>query len=415
LVPPPILKTLSLWLAIASAVSILVSIAASQVLLALAIGVLLLSGLPLGWPRIALPLGLFLAWTLLSLAFSPDPAHGLPQVNKMFVFLTMLTIFSTVRTPREVRILVLAWLGVGAVTAFLGLFQFARKMLEAAAQHRDFYHFYLDQRITGFQNHWMTFSGQQLFLLLMTFAFLLFGPLTKKSLWLWLPCAFAVATALILSQTRSVWIAAFLAGICLLWFWKKPAVLAMPALALLVLIAGPASLRQRAISLIHPETNTDSNEHREIVWRTGWQMIKAHPVFGLGPEEISKPAVFYAYLPKDIPLPLPPGYYQHLHSIYIHYAAERGLPAALFLTAALLLALYDFHRALKTLPPGRSERRFLLHWAAATIVGAMVAGAADLNLGLTDELTMFLVIMCLGYRAASGPNQDSPNQDPLAA
>ena len=390
-----------MWLATAAAVMILVSIAASQILLALAIGILLLSGLPLRWPRIALSLGLFLIWTLLSLAFSPDPANGLPQVNKMFVFATMLTVYSSVRALSEVQFLVLSWVGVGTVTAFLGIFQFARKWLQAVALHRDFYHYYLDQRITGFQNHWMTFSGQELFLLLMLASFLLFGPVGKKSAFLLLlPCALVVGTALILSDTRSVWIAAFIAGIYLIWAWKRWAVLAMPIFLILAFLVAPTYLKQRMNSIIHPETNTDSNEHRLIVWRTGWEMIKAHPIFGLGPEEISKPKNFYAYLPKDIPLPLPDGYYQHLHSIYIHYAAERGIPAALFLTAALLMALVDFHRGLKKLPTGRSYRRFLLRWASATVIGTMVAGVADLNLGLTDELTMFLVVMCLGYWAA---------------
>jgi O-antigen ligase len=132
-------------------------------------------------------------------------------------------------------------------------------------------------------------------------------------------------------------------------------------------------------------------------------MIKAHPVFGMGPEEISKDENFYAYLPKDVPLPLPPGFYKHLHSIYIHYAAERGIPAALFLTGALILAFVDFQRALKKLPAGRSERRFVLYWASATVIGTMIVGAMDLNLGLTAELTMFLVVMSLGYRAVDSP------------
>ena len=51
------------------------------------------------------------------------------------------------------------------MAAGLGLIQFTRKWLEALALHRDFYDFYLDQRITGFQNHWQTFSGQELYLL----------------------------------------------------------------------------------------------------------------------------------------------------------------------------------------------------------------------------------------------------------
>src|ERR1700679_3388526 len=173
----------------------MLSIAVSQILLGLAIGVLLLSGLPLRWPRIAIPLGLFLAWTLLSLAFSPDPANGLTQVRKMPVFLTMLTVYSSILTLAEIRVLVLSWVGAGTVTAGLGIFQFAQKWAQAIAQHRDFYYFYIDQRITGFQNHWMTFSGQELFLLLMLAAFLLFGPDLRKNVWIWLPCAVAIGTA----------------------------------------------------------------------------------------------------------------------------------------------------------------------------------------------------------------------------
>jgi O-antigen ligase len=129
-------------------------------------------------------------------------------------------------------------------------------------------------------------------------------------------------------------------------------------------------------------------------------MIKAHPMLGVGPEEIRKPSVFYAYLPADIPRPLPDGDYQHLHSIYIHYAAECGLPAALFLTAALVLAILDFRRALGTLPPGRSDRRFLLQAGVASVIGTMVSGLAEKNLGDTEVLTMFLAIICLGYLAA---------------
>ena len=400
LVPPPFFKKLSLWLATASAVAILISVPASEISLALAIGVLLLSGLPLRWPRIAIPLALFLGWTLLSLAFSPDPKGGLPQVNKMFVFATMLTIFSSVRELRQAWCLIWAWVGVGTVTAGVGVVQFIHKWLQAAAQHRDFYHFYIDQRITGLQNHWMTFSGQELYLLLMAVSLLLFGPWAKKRLWMWVLCGLMTGAALILSDTRSAWIAAVIAGVYLLWMWKRVAVLSVPVLLVVAFLAAPASLRERANSILHPEPRTDSNSHRMIVWRTGWEMIKAHPVFGVGPEEISKDEVFFAYLPKDIPLPLPPGFYKHLHSIYIHYAAERGIPAALFLTGALILAFVDFQHALGKLPPGRSDRRFVLQWASATVIGTMVVGVADLNLGLTAELTMFLVVVSLGYRAA---------------
>ncbi|HEY4086431.1 MAG TPA: O-antigen ligase family protein [Bryobacteraceae bacterium] len=402
MVPPPFLKKLSAWLAIAAAVSILVSIAASQILLALAVAALLLSGLPLRWPRIAIPLGLFLLWTLLSLAFSPDPAGGLPQVRKMIVFLTLLTVFSSVRTLRDIGILTIAWAGVGTYTAILGFSQYVRKLMEAAALHRDFYHFYLNQRITGFQDHWMTFSGQQMYLLLMLMAFLLFGRVTKKSAWPAALCAVLICMALYLSWTRMAMIAALAAGLYLLWCWRRWAVAAAPVVLVAAVLVGPPALRERVNSIVHPEAGTDSNTFRLIVWRTGWEMIEAHPLLGVGPEQIGNEKVFLSYMPKDIPRPLPPGFYKHLHSIYIHYAAERGIPATLFLTGALIMALVDFQKALRRLPPGRSERRFLLHWASAAVIGTMIVGIADVNLGLTDELTMFLVVMCLGYAAAEG-------------
>jgi O-antigen ligase len=393
---------LSLVLAFASAGSILLSIAVSQILLALALGFLLLSGLPLRWPRIAVPLGLFLGWTLLSMAFSPDPAGGLPQVRKMMVFLMLLIVYSAVRTVREAKWLVLLWVVIGTLTAARGLYQFAMDVVGAKAAHSDFYHFYIADRIRGFMSHWMTFSGQELFILLLAAAYLLFAPRRNKQWWLWLGSALIVGVALLLSDTRSVWIAGIVAGIYLLWSWNRWSVLVMPVIVGLALLAAPSAVRQRAKSIVEPEKQTDSNLHRIACWRTGWQMIKAHPLLGVGPEEIAKRSVFDSYVPADIQKPLPDGWYGHLHDIYIHYAAERGVPAAIILTAALLMALWDFHKAMRRLAPGRSDRRFLLEAASACLIGTMVSGVFELNLGDTEVLTMFLAIMCLGYLAARG-------------
>lgn len=397
---PPFLQRAALWLASASAIAILISIGASQILLALALAALLLSGLPLRWPRISIPLAMFLGWSLVALAFSPDPRFGIPTVRKMVVYLFLLIVYSSVRTIGEAKGLVLAWIGVGTITAGRGLFQFAADVAGAHAAHADFYHYYIADRIRGFMGHWMTFSGQELYILLLVAAFLLYAPDWRRWRWLSIPCAAVVGVSLVLSDTRSIWIAAVVAGFYLLWFWRKWAALGLPVVLALGLLVAPGAIRQRVVSLVHPQGQLDSNQHRIIVWRTGWQMIKAHPIVGVGPEEIRKPAVFYAYLPADIHPPLPDGDYQHLHSIYIHYAAECGVPAALFLTAALILALWDFHRALRTLPAGRSNRLFLLHAATACVIGTMVSGLAEKNLGDSEVLTMFLAIACLGYLAA---------------
>ncbi|HYA18953.1 MAG TPA: O-antigen ligase family protein [Bryobacteraceae bacterium] len=399
MVPPPFLARLSLWLAIASSVIILFSIAASQICLALALGILLLSGLPLRWPRVSIPLGAFLGWVLIALAFSPDPRQGLAQVRKMLVFAMLLIVYSSVRRIAEAKWLVLAWIGAGTFTAGKGLLQYAADVAGARASHRNFYDYYIADRIRGFMSHWMTFSGQELYVLLLAAAFLLFAGRSPRLRWPVLACSLVVGLALVLSDTRSIWAAAVTGLFYLLWVWDKRAAIAMPVILALGVLAAPAEVKQRVHSITSPTKITDSNEHRRIVFRTGWEMIKAHPLVGVGPEMIRKPEVFHAYLPKDIPLPLPDGFYEHLHNIYIHYAAECGIPATVALVAAFGLALWDFRRAIVALPPGPSDRRFLLHGAIACILGTMVAGMLEKNLGDTEVLTMYLVILCLGYLA----------------
>src|SRR5215472_9448548 len=105
------------WLAFGSAASILLGIAPSQILLALAFAALLASGEKLRLPRIWLPLALFLLGTVVSLVFSENPAAGLPQIRKFYVFLELLVIFSLLRSLRMIRWLFLTWAGIGAITA----------------------------------------------------------------------------------------------------------------------------------------------------------------------------------------------------------------------------------------------------------------------------------------------------------
>jgi putative inorganic carbon (HCO3(-)) transporter len=61
--------------------------------------------------------------------------------------------------------------------------------------------------------------------------------------------------------------------------------------------------------------------------------------------------------------------------------------------------LWDFWNGLRTLPPGRGNRRFLLHGGIAVVIGTLVDGVANMNLGDSEVLTMFLVVVACGYLA----------------
>jgi O-antigen ligase len=104
-------------------------------------------------------------------------------------------------------------------------------------------------------------------------------------------------------------------------------------------------------------------------------------------------------VPADIPRPLPPGFYEHLHNVYLQYAADRGVPTMLAMLWMLIQMPIDFWRGLRALPPGPSVRRFLLHGAVAVVLAVMVEGFVEYNLGDSEVLAMFLVATACGYLA----------------
>jgi O-antigen ligase len=393
-----ILGEIAFWTGCGSAVAILFSIAVSQSLMGIAIACLLLSRTRIRLPRAWIPLALFLLGTMISLLASGDPRAGMPQVRKLYVYLALAMIFTIVRTVGTARNLMIAWCAAAGIGSVIGIVQFVHKWRQAEEFHLSFYRYYLNARITGTMSHWMTFSGEQMLVLIILAAFLLFGRLQRKAAIAgWVIAACAMAAALLLSDTRSVWIATLAALVYLTWNYRKAFVLAVPVLAVLVYFIAPHTIQERVTSIVEPHGTVDSNTFRVVVWRTGLRMIAAHPWLGLGPEIVHRD--FYAWLPPDIPRPLPDGYYGHLHSIYIHYAAERGIPTTLALLWMLGMILFDCGRALGRIPKGRGDERFVLNAAIACVIAILIEGFFELNLGDSEVLTMFLVLTACAYVA----------------
>jgi len=203
-----------------------------------------------------------------------------------------------------------------------------------------------------------------------------------------------VAVSILLGWNRSIWLATAAGGVYLIWHWRKLLLLALPVVLAAAIWLAPGA-RGRVVSMFQPHGDLDSNQFRIVCWRTGWEMIKAHPWFGLGPEVVR--IKFQEWVPADIPRPLPTGSYIHLHNLYIHYAAERGVPTMLMLLWLLIKILFDFLRAIRRLPPGPSDAKFLLHGGVAVVIAIMVSGMFEVNLGDSEILTMFLTAVACGY------------------
>jgi putative inorganic carbon (hco3(-)) transporter len=393
--PAPVLSRVATWLTIASAFAVLFSIAVSQILLALAFVALLASGDRVRLPRMKWALAAFILGTLASWIFSGEMGAGLPQIRKFYVFLQLVITYSTLRDTAILRWLFLGWGALGAVVSIDGLAQFAAKLRAAAQLGRDPYTYYVGERITGFTSHWNTYGGELMLVFLMLSAYLLFARDVRWRVLLW-ACAGLIGVAILLTWTRGVWIAVALASLYLLWVRKKWLVLLVPVVAALVFVVSPTAVKSRFVSIYKPKA-VDSNQFRIVTWRTGLSMIEKHPLLGLGPQGVNRH--FYDYIPADVPRPLPAGWYGHLHNVYLHYAAERGIPTMLALVWLLFQCIFDFWRGVRRLPPGRSDLRFLLHGAIAVVIAVMVEGVVELNLGDSEVLAMFLVVIGAGYVA----------------
>jgi O-antigen ligase len=389
----------AVWLTLAAAVAPLISIAASHVLLAAsAVSILLARERP-RFPPVKLPLALFLAGTVLSLLLSGNVAAGWPQIRKFYViFLVLFTIATAFRKVNDDLRLILWWAVGATCSACLGLIQFTERFLAMRQAGGNLYEGLVGHRITGFMSLWMTFSGQLMIVLMMLIALLMFSEQGRKHWKSLVACSMLIGLALVLALTRGPWIGAGAGVVYLMWRWNRKSLAALPVVLVLAYFIAPAPLQRRATSIQHPGSYQDSNQHRIVLWRTGLEMVKAHPWFGLGPEQVSRQ--FLQYVPADIARPLPWGWREHLHNIYLHYAAERGIPVLLMFLWFAGKVLWDFLRAAGAQPAGLGAAKAVLHGSTAAILAVLVAGLFEHNLGDSEMLQMFLSTIAAGYVAA---------------
>ena len=381
------------YLACGSAVASLVSIAVCQILMGAALAAILISRERLRVPRIALPLGIFMVLTLVALALSDDPRAGLPQVRKFFVFLMLPIVFTAIRRTEDIRRLIWWWAAAASASALWSFVQFWTKRQNALAQHTDFYLAYVGDRATGLMSHWMTFGAVQMTVLSLLLSLLLLAR-PPRYRWLAIAAVALISASIVIGWTRSVWLAAAVSVVYLVAFWRPKYLLLTPLLLIVGWFVAPRSVRARVISIYQPHGQVDSNQHRNITRRVGMEMIKAHPWFGIGPEMPGKE--FDRYLPPDIAKPLPDGFYGHLHNVYLQIGAERGIPALLAFLWMIGMTLTDWWKRART--SITAENRAILHGCIAAVIAILVEALFEHNLGDSEVLSMFWVVVAWGYR-----------------
>jgi O-antigen ligase len=377
--------------------TVLLSVAVSQAFLAAAtvayLTHLLRNRPTISFPPLKLPLLLFCLTTLNSILWAEHPAAGWVAVRKLVLFLILLLSVNLVASARHLGALFRGLFFASALAGLVGITQFVIQYHSVRHLHYERVYYYMTMtRIHGFMGHWMNFGGQQMLVFTALLAFLLLPNTVQhgrgKGLY-WLVMA-VVATSLVLTFTRGVWLGCIVATIYIVARWKPRALWAIPVLLVVAYLAAPSMIRRRVSLAFHPRDEPALSIRLEM-WGAGLKMVREHPWVGVGPENIAQ--VYTQYLPPGTTPEI--GYHEHLHDNFLQLAAERGLPCLAAWLWFMLALGWNFLRIRGRLSSGR--------WVADAAFAAWLAflaeGFFEYNFGTSPVLMVFLFVMSTPFVA----------------
>ncbi len=338
-------------------------------------------------PAFLLPLGVYALLTLLSAAFSIDPAASFIDSRQLLLFL-MVPIVAQVatgsRAPRTIDFII----ALGSAGALVGIVQYA------VFGYDD-----LSNRPVGALSHYMTYSGVLMLVTSAAVARLLY----HRREWIWPAIAVpALVVALGATFARNAWIGTMLAASTLMAFRRPRLLLLLPVLVAVALVLAPAGIRNRAFSMFDP--NDPTSRDRVAMLDIGTRMIADNPLFGVGPEMVER--VYADYRPDyavNITNP-------HLHNVPMQIAAERGLPALLAWLWFVVVAGRELVRQLRL-----GEAPSVAAAGVAALVAMLSAGMFEYNFGDSEFLMLFLGLLTLPHAARAGASRGNGSDGPAAS
>jgi len=361
------------FLLVGVAVALQFSIAVAQSLLALAVlcwlTLVLVRRERVQVPRFFWFLAAYGAATLVSAAFSPEPATSFIDCKQLVLFVLVPLTYRLLSGDRGTSLITLV-VSAGAASAAIGIFQYG------------VLHYDLQFRPRGTLGHYMTFSGLLMLVIGIALARILFGK--RDRLWAALVMP-ALAFAVALTFTRSAAVGACVATAMLLALKDLRLLAILPIFGALLFAAAPAQVAKRFSTF----SLTDlSVRDRGAMLREGEKMIRAHPLVGVGPNMVEE--LYAQYRDPDAVNIVNP----HLHNVPLQIAAERGLPALAIWLAFIVVLLKDLTRIFAS---GRN--RVLAAGALAAVVSMLAAGLFEYNFGDSEFLMLFLILVTLPFAA----------------
>ena len=348
-------------------VSVMVSVAASSIAFGIAVALWLAKMVLDRRPLVQrTPLDyFFLAYVLaeiLSTATAAAPAESFLNMKRLLLIVVVYLTASVAYGEKRIKLLLGLLVGVASV---LSILEIAMLFLH----HQSRLHLF---------QHYMTTGGMKMVVLLLLVPFLLHRETPVKLKVGGIIALVPVFVALLLTYTRSAWLG-FVAGAVVMgaarYRWVLPSLL---VLVLAFFLFAPASLTERATSIVDPNDPTVAS--RLTMWSTGLKIFADHPLLGIGDVDVHEAYARYKS-PGD------EEFGGHLHSNYVQLLVTLGSFGFVVVMALFLRILTTEFQKFRQ---WRSDWLFgsLSLGSLSVFVGFLVAGLFEWNFGDHEIMTL---------------------------
>ncbi|NLH50220.1 MAG: hypothetical protein GX444_16695 [Myxococcales bacterium] len=345
----------------------------------------------------------FLGWVALAAPLSSRPDLAVARLPRYWIWLTYFVTAAAIRDRETARRgTILLMLTAGAV-AIYGIAQhvfgnavprFLMPPVDLWQKTGGYYH------AVGFFDHHLTY-GNSLAVILMVGLGAVLAERGRRRLILAAALALGLP-ALLWSYARSAWVG-LLAGLLAFGALLGKRVMALVVIGALLVGFAAQQLSPTLADRLRRSVQSESNLERIYTWKTTLQMIRDHPVFGIGSGAYRELADEYR---RDYNIHWTAK--SHAHNSYLQYAAESGVLAGL-LFAAFLVALIALGAARFYELKDRADTGYRLAAATAGVIGFAAASLLQHNAGDAEVAMLFQFVAALlifyvrdGRDAASG-------------
>lgn len=366
----------------------MISISLSQIFLSFAfiswIGMLILERQKFTFPSFFWPLLVYVALSLLSVAFSVDPKASLKDSKELLLFIIVPIVYTAFQKENVLKKANLALLASAYISSFYSIYYAIFKVQSW-------------QRVSGFMGQTMTQAGLHLLFCCMALSMFLFTKERIKYLW---GLGFLLSLlSLILTLARSSWIGLVIAVSLILFYYKPKSLIIVPLAIIFLFIISPREKKERALSIFSLKNR--SNIERIEYLRAGIKIIKDYPLFGTGPDTVEKVFQDSKYgLSEETKKNV------HLHNNILQTAAERGIPTLIAWLAFIVLTFLSLSKLLKNKDP--TLYTFTVA-ALGALTGLFIAGLFEYNFADSEITALFLYLITIPFTLVRIKEKEAPS------